>query len=346
MRKLRIGKKSIIALACTVALAVSGFGAYQVHASKLIDTEKDIYIKAEVEQDSQFYPHYQGEVTIKLYKIADVKNNGEIGEIADGFKNSGVDLSFLEGDKATVESIKANIADKAYGVVNEVNPSATITIDRAAGATSGSAQVERGLYLYVPQSAKNARYEYDFTYYVIMAPSSNYISGVDATNEWLTNAAGDYESAFKLKPVETQREGSIKINKTLDTFNTSLGTASFIFEVEAVLDEQVVFSNVYSIDFDSYGTNSITIDGIPATAVVSVKEVYSGAAYQVVEGKSDTVEGITIVADETQQASFENTYDDRVNVGGASTVNTFKFEKTENGGSYIYVTNLPEAIPQ
>lgn len=74
--------------------------------------------------------------------------------------------------------------------------------------------------------------------------------------------------------------------------------------------------------FHDSGADSITIKGIPAGAVVTVTEVYSGSSYKVT---TDAAKTVTIVAEETVSTDFENTCDNRLN-GGSGVVNSFTYD--------------------
>lgn len=132
-----------------------------------------------------------------------------------------------------------------------------------------------------------------------------------------------------LKPEQEVRYGSVQINKTLDTYNATLGGASFIFSVEAVKDGETVYSDVVSLVFDGPGTKSVEVGNIPAGAQVTVTEVYSGSSYQIV---GNNVATAVISAETSAQVSFANTYDGSNN-GGSSIVNHFTYTAPEGTDS-------------
>ena len=111
----------------------------------------------------------------------------------------------------------------------------------------------------------------------------------------------------------------LEIKKTLNTFNSTLGGATCVFRIEAEKDG-IIYSDVKSIVFDAAGTKSIVIaEKIPAGAVVTVTEVYSGSSYEITSAPEQTV---TIIADKMETVEFTNDYNDRLN-GGTSVVNHF-----------------------
>ena len=90
-------------------------------------------------------------------------------------------------------------------------------------------------------------------------------------------------------------------------------------------DHDQVFSDVVSLNFDSTGTKSVEITGIPAGTVVTVTEIYGSSNYDAVSDGSQTA---VIVADggETAPAevSFTNEYNGGMNPG-SSIVNRFEY---------------------
>ena len=165
------------------------------------------------------------------------------------------------------------------------------------------------------QSVESVEYTYSFIPYLLSLPGNDYYSTGDDT--W------NYDLSVGLKPQQDNRLGRLIIEKTLTSYNATLGGASFIFQVEAVRDGEKVYSNVVSLVFDGPGTKSIELEGLPAGATVTVKEVYTGASYQAV---TSPVQTTVIVADGMEGApasvSFENTYDEHLR-GGTSVVNRF-----------------------
>lgn len=109
--------------------------------------------------------------------------------------------------------------------------------------------------------------------------------------------------------------------------------------MEAVLHDNVVYSNAVSMTFDGPGIQSELIaDKIPVGAQVTVTEVYSGAAYQVAAGSAQ-VQTVTMAnadagsADFANIASFQNVYDGSGREGAAITNH---FEYMDDGEGLIW----------
>jgi hypothetical protein len=104
---------------------------------------------------------------------------------------------------------------------------------------------------------------------------------------------------------------------------------------------------VVALTFDAAGKQSLTIEKIPAGAVVTVTEIYSGGSYKVTgSGEFETVilanEAYDQVVEETTEevetatVTFVNDYDGSSN-GGTGVVNHFE----EGNGGWVW-TNGPE----
>lgn len=129
-----------------------------------------------------------------------------------------------------------------------------------------------------------------------------------------------------MKPQQTPRYGSLVIRKTLTSYNATLGSATFIFQVEGVKDQETVLSDVVSLVFDGTGTKSLEISGIPAGTEVTVTEVYGSANYDPVSPETGRV---TILADGEEGSpvtiEFVNEYNGKLNPG-SGIVNHFEYD--------------------
>ena len=128
-----------------------------------------------------------------------------------------------------------------------------------------------------------------------------------------------------LKPEQTPRYGSLVIEKTLTSYNATLGDAVFVFRVEGTRDHTQVISDVVSLNFDGTGTKRVEITGIPAGTAVTVTEIYGGSNYDVTSSGTQTA---VIPADGEEGApatvSFTNEYNGGMNPG-SGIVNHFEY---------------------
>lgn len=171
--------------------------------------------------------------------------------------------------------------------------------------------------------ANSSAYTYTYAPALVSLPGKEREDGAPTTaadsGAWL------YDMSVTLKPSQTVRHGSLEIVKTLQSYETR-DPATFVFEVEAVLNGSVVYSNVVSLSFTEAGQKSAVLEGIPVGAEVTVREVYSGTAYKLVTEESQTA---TIVANEVASVAFTNDYDENHRGGGAV---TNRFENREDTG--------------
>ncbi len=311
-------KKALIGILMAALLVVAGSGIYKASAAARVDTSETITIVAGISDTdtSVFATKYKGTVKIKLYKIADMDETGKLN-IVEGFKDAGIDLSVLENNPTT-DDIIASIVAPAKAAAPE-NTNLIITLDRSAGAQVEPINIPAGagLYLYIPEDIEDVRYKYTFTSYVVMAPTSELITTGTGSDAWVDTVR------FNLKATEQERFGNLEIKKKLDSFNVSLGTASFVYRVTIKDGNETVSENVYSLDFDSATTKTKLLENIPAGYTVIVKEEYTGASYSLV---GDATATKTIEGEKTVTAEFENTYDNRLITGGVSAENNFENE--------------------
>lgn len=213
-----------------------------------------------------------------------------------------------------------------------LSPDTSVQITLTDGKAEGTAQgLETGLYLVWVEPVDTAYYSYSFVPYLISLPN-NYYNPADGTgsDEWIYGDDPDRPVYVGLKPEREDRYGDLVIEKSLTSYNETLKGASFVFEIRAVKDSALVYSDVVSFVFDGHGTQRVQVEHIPAGADVTVTEIYSGAGYVPTDGGA--VKTTVIQADSDRAAvSFENEYDGTLNGGGASVVNHFTYEKDENG---------------
>lgn len=340
MVKRRIKQASALVLAAT--LVFSAWILPKVSAAIGVETAEKCSVVITVPEEG-FQELSSLDIKVNLYKVAGIAVTGEytateslkdvsvpvVGEADKAFHECLAGLS-SETEAAEWEAMAAALKEAidtaapavetsvtAEGVIQE----GTVTIDKTVDGDN----LTTGLYLVDAQQALSDYYQYDFTPYLISLPNNYYYTS--GNDDWV------YENvAIGLKPEKTDRYGDLVINKFLDVYNETIGGATFVFQVEAskkdvdTEETSVVYSNVVSMTFKNPGTDSITIEDIPAGAEVVVTEIYSGASYSLT---SDASQKVTIIADEEEgapvSASFSNTYDKRLN-GGNGVVNSFAYE--------------------
>ena len=340
-------RNKIGVLALAAIIAFSALVLPKTHAAGPIDINKN-NCKIAVNVANNVYPAGTTKgfselttlgVEVKLYRVATVDVSGDFTGIG---KFSVVDLTGMSIDEDKNEVAKY-WEDKAAEVKEIV---ASNTDIEAVSKTTSNGEVDftglqTGLYLVDTQTKESATYVYNFKPYLIALPGNNYTTSNSAsTDEWI------YEVTVGLKPEKANRYGDLVITKILNAYNETIGGATFVFQVDVVKEdidtkqEIYRYSDVHSLTFNNFGSNTIKIKNIPAGAEVTVTEVYTGASYELVTAASQAT---VIVADSEVGVTFENTYNEKVN-GGSGKVNTFKATKTDNGWSWDYTMSDASSI--
>lgn len=306
------------------------------------------------------------DVAIDLYKVADAEK--EEGYDAYRFVNldafAGLECNIpLEDTDADDREIWTSLAQQAAARVFEDADALAPVVEGAAPngnlAPAGASGLEPGLYLmivrgnglereeYIERAAQETGDEmistiaysdsYTFAYspqLVALPTKDGEEGGIAVSNpgDWL------YELELEPKYAMDERFADLRIDKELTEYLAG-SPATFVFTVEAMLRDRLVYSNAVSLTFDGPGVQSELIaDKIPVGAVVTVTEVYSGATYQMAAGSAQ-VQTVTIAnadsesADFANIASFQNTYDGSGRKGAAITNH---FEYTDDGAGLIW----------
>ena len=306
-----IKKKGAAALAFVLVLSA---GLSSVYGAPGIETGRSCSLSFEL--DGQYEELNQTPVPVHLYRVAEVEETGEYAPLA-GYES--LELGTVS-DSTTAEQWEA-LSQEAVSLKNELGAEPTAVLEIAPneeGQPDGSVgDLSTGMYLVEAETVQTPEYTYEFTPYLISLPNNYYYSTGDDT--WV------YDVTTGLKPEQTPRLGSLTIQKTLTSYNATLGNAAFVFQVEGIRDHEQVLSDVVSLNFDSTGTKSVELTDIPAGTVVTVTEIYGGSNYDAVSGGTQTA---VIVADGSEEVpaavSFTNEYNGGMN-GSASVVNHFEY---------------------
>ena len=315
--------KQAAAAVHTLMLTLPAF-FFSAQAAVGIDMQKDCFVDFQLdgtfEELAGQDENLEEPVTVRLYKVADVKESGaylpeaEFGALAlDRVNHETTAEEWAEKAEAAGEILEG-LSEEAQKALL----SARVTLAKGHGSTGA---LQPGLYLVMTDSVRSPEYIYSFTPYLLSLPG-NYYSEEHPDDSW------QYSVTVGLKPEQELRYGSLEIIKTLEAYNATLGGADFIFSVEAVRQGKTVYSDVVSLSFDGPGTKRVLIDRLPAGSLVTVTEVYSGSCYVLTSpGSQDT----QIQADQVSQAAFSNTYDEENN-GGSSIVNRFIYTPEDTEG--------------
>lgn len=189
------------------------------------------------------------------------------------------------------------------------------------------------------ETVANATNEkYLFSPLLIAVPSRYSVNeNGTVTNSTSNNAEWQYNVTATLKFDKEPRYGAIEIEKALTSYNQG-EPATFVFQIDGyesanpASDDKPVFSDVRSIVFNGAGTQTVTVDRIPAGLYVKVTEVYSGTSYKLVSQDPKGLIKITANADNSTtpqvKFAFVNEYEGPGN-GSGSVTNSFSYESEE-----------------
>ena len=323
--------KILGACALTLAVTLSGLALPRAYAAKAVDVNKkcsiefnlqnSVYDAATENKDAEkaedFAELNKLHVQVHLYRVADIKETGAYTE-AKGFEELKLDQI---SDKTTAEQWAAKAAKARELIESGVEPAAetAVTLENGKGKVSGLAT---GMYLIVADEVKSPYFTYSFKESLISLPNNYWYNS--QSDDWIYNLTE--KNAVGLKPDREERKGDLVINKTLTSYNATVGGATFVFHVNVEKLDGTITNNVYKMEFTGAGNDSFTIGDLPAGAKVTVTEAYSGASYKLV---SDNEQQVTIIASEEEgnpvSVSFTNEYDGGQN-GGTGIVNRFYME--------------------
>lgn len=263
------------------------------------------------------------EIPVKLYRVAKVNEVG-IYTAEEAFKH--LKLSDVSA-KTTAEEWQEKAAEAVETVEEKQIPAnQEVILNNSENPENKVENLPVGLYLVQTETVESLWYEYSFSPFLLSVPNNYYDpQNAASSDDWI------YQVKTELKPEQKDRYGDLVIQKDLLSYNETFGAAFFVFQIEAVKEGKNVYSDVVSLNFNEPGRKELLVSHIPAGAEVTVTEIYSGASYTTVSGKTQSA---VIIAKELEgnpvSVSFENEYDKRLN-GGNGIVNHFKFENKKWG---------------
>lgn len=333
----RLKRRCILALAALLALPCAGL--MRTQAAKGIDLNQEctLTVSADVGDTGMYMEDFNRmEIPVSAYRVADVDITGQRFTPVQAFS----EMSFSKINEHP-EEVSAADWQELSGQADEICKKASLTTDWTTTLVctdeiSGVAKGEitglmPGLYLIAADAVYNPEYtaQYQFTPYLTALPSSQYTLEGAGSDEWM------YEVTVGLKPEAVPQYGKLNITKILRNYNETLGRTTFVFHIVGTDRYGVTqYEEVESMTYTAAGSNTITLEHIPAGLNVTVTEVYSGASYTIEGSSSDTAlvwSEAAINAGAAQEASvtFTNSYDGG-NRGGYGVTN--HFESDGNGG--------------
>ena len=327
-KRLKQGSTFLLAVALTFPLLTLP-GA---KAASAINTGQKCSIEFDISGNSSEL--LSASIPVKLYKVASVDESGNYTGIGAFSK---LDLSSVSADNLDAAAATwAERAAEAKKLLKDDTEPTTTTLTQGRGTAT---RLDTGLYLVDTPKVITPNYTYTFTPYLVSLPTNNYYSGNGASDDWIYDLTKEHNSAVGLKPEQHVRYGNLVINKELVDHNATFGDeATFVFQIDIEKPDGKKETRIEELTFNAAGSDSVTIEKIPAGSHVQVTEVYSGASYELASAKSKKTDIIANPEKETEvefkpaEVSFINKHDGRTN-GGYGVKNNFKLDEN---GQYQY----------
>ena len=320
--KNRTGVRRTLMILLSLCMVISGMGLSVFASEEIKEVTLTVSPPDPFESEEAQADFEEAEVVTDLYLIAGASKNAQYDTY---------DLALLKpydslviGEKMTNEDWNV-VAQQAAGIARDQGTpiaSAQEVGTKIAVGDSGDS-LQPGLYLVIPHGknleeywgeteegeiiskAESTVYEYDFSPLLIHLPAK---TDLNEDGEVKTSVEdGDWMADGKivLKYTQIERFTGLTIYKTVSNFEG--GQATFIFRVIAYNKKnEKVYENVATIQMEAEGTQSATLDRIPAGTRVVVTEEYSGGRYEIVGSDTQTIEKMSIDPEENT-VSFENT---------------------------------------
>ena len=329
------------ALLLALALVLSGTGILKTRAAVAVDVDLktetlSLVVSAKAFDDSgsllvkgdetRAPERMLEDLVVKLYKVATVSESGTF-TATDNFSNMDVSSVAPGSGSAATWNQRAEEAFKMLSADDTADYTGSIDLDGGSYTVTFSSEdadnpLKTGLYLIVPEAADSNYCTYTFAPSLVSLPDNDfYATGSDA---WI------YDVEVSLKPEKTPRYGSLEIIKDLVNQNTTFGDeTTFIFriDIDPIIGEDS--QKMVALNFNAAGTDRTVVDSIPAGALVTVTEVYSGAGYQLAAGSSPTQQAPVIEADDVVSVSFQNESSGSA-TGGYGVINSFGLDGNNN----------------
>ena len=321
-KRLKQGSTFLLAVALTFPLLTLP----SAKAASAINTGQKCSIEFDISGNSSEL--LSASIPVNLYKVASVDESGNYTGIGAFSK---LDLSSVSADNLDAAAATwAERAAEAKKLLKDDTEPTTTTLTQGRGTATG---LDTGLYLVDTPKVITPNYTYTFTPYLVSLPTNNYYSGNGASDDWIYDLTKEYNSAVGLKPEQHVRYGNLVINKELVDHNATFGNnATFVFQIDITTLDEKKETRIEELTFNAAGSDSVTIEKIPAGSHVTVTEVYSGASYELASAKSQETDIIANPEKETEvefkpaEVSFINKHDGRTN-GGYGVKNNFKLDE-------------------
>jgi hypothetical protein len=330
------------ALALAALLLLSCVSLMQTHAANEVDLNKECSLTVSVDvtnaigSSGEYLEDFNRmQIPVSVYRVAAVDAAGQMFTPEETF----AELDFDQINKkpsAVTAADWQTLAEQAEKIREASLPQedGSVIVQKQEGAEAAVgtiAGLKPGMYLVVPKESYNPDYsvKYAFAPYLTALPSSAYTLEGTGSDAW------NYDTTIGLKPDAQDQYGKLHIVKTLENYNETLGKATFVFHIVGKdKDGNVRYDEVESMTYSAAGSETITIEKIPAGLTMTVTEVYSGASYTAVGSREETAvvwsdAAVEAGAGSEASVAFRNRYDGG-NRSGYGVTN--RFESDGAGG--------------
>lgn len=193
--------------------------------------------------------------------------------------------------------------------IQGIDPGMYLVVAHGSGmnAAQYTTQVGEGADKQLATMAYSDEYVYTYLPELIALPSRGSapigsFNTADNDVEWSSDVTAT------LKSEQASRLASLQIGKTFMVSEDAViaGGDGCVFQIEATLNDEIVYSNVVAIPYEGRATGSVTLSKVvPVGAEVTVTEVYSGAAFTV---SGEEVKSIVAEADREDGAIENNVF--------------------------------------
>ena len=321
-----------------VVLAVCMLPKNAVGAVNLGNNTVDVVFTGNAEDAKDF----EGvTASVDFYKLADAVEDPVFDTYGYAFKKGFEGVANEEEMKDPNAEVWSKIGDRASTLIFGENPVEITPVTKEFPLSDGDkCELESGLYLVIPhddnglpvmgEDGKVTSYvdtpvfRYIYSPVIVTMPSTH-----ERTDEPAMTSGGigwTNDITVVLKPEKEYRLGQLRIVKSLTSFE-SRTAATFVFSVDAWLPQDVdengnptkyCYNNAVSITFNpgSLEDQEVSLDGIPGSAIVEVKEIYSGASYKLINTEWSADDHV-ISAEDILTVTFtnEHTHEDRTGYG-------------------------------
>ena len=178
-----------------------------VTAATAVETGRECSVTVELDGSSEELKSLS--IPVKLYRVAEVSESGKYTSLP-GYES----LKLSEGDSDTSAQEWEEKAKTASDLVKEQTPEANaeLTVTGGTGTEDG---LPTGMYLVEAEEVQSPEYTYTFSPFLLSLPNNYYGSG--GSDDWV------YDVTTGLKPDQEERLGDLEIEKTLTSYNATVG---------------------------------------------------------------------------------------------------------------------------